>query len=159
MKSVYKIDVVLVIVSLVVLIGLVGYARPLVIAPLDDYESSGEVLFLIEKADYLLVDDNIDFTTPDRYEISDGLGIDLVPGEYYWKAVGVFGSEVRTLTINSVVSLELREVDGGFGVVNAGNIRLNVDVYNGTRLVEKVKLGVGDEVLGVRGDKFVGGQD
>ena len=46
MKNVYKIDLVLIIVSVVVLIGLVGYVRPLVIAPLDDYESSGEVLFL-----------------------------------------------------------------------------------------------------------------
>jgi len=47
MDRVYKIDLVLVIVSVVVLIVLVGYARPLVIAPLDDYESFGEVLFLI----------------------------------------------------------------------------------------------------------------
>jgi len=140
-----------------VLIGLVGYARPLVIAPLDDYESSGEILFLIEKADYLLVDDNVDFTTPDRYEVRDGMEVELVPGTYYWKAVGVFGSKVRTLTINSVVNLELREVDGGFGVVNGGNIRLNVDVYDGTELVEKKKLGVGELVDG--GDKYVGGQD
>ena len=157
MDNVYKIDLVLVVVSLVVLIGLVGYARPLVIAPLDDYESSGEILFLIEKADYLLVDDNVDFTTPDRYEVRDGMEVELVPGTYYWKAVGVFGSKVRTLTINSVVNLELREVDGGFGVVNGGNIRLNVDVYDGTELVEKKKLGVGELVDG--GDKYVGGQD
>jgi hypothetical protein len=157
MKSVYKIDLVLVIVSVVVLMGLVGYARPLVIAPLDDYESSGEILFLIEKADYLLVDDNTDFTTPDRYDIREGLMIVLIPGQYYWKAVGVLGGEVRTLTINSVVSLELKEVDEGFGVVNAGNIRLNVDVYNGTDLVEKRKLDVGESAEG--GDKYVGGQD
>ena len=157
MDRVYKIDLVLVVVSLVVLMGLVGYARPLVIAPLDDYESSGEVLFLIEKADYLLVDDNVDFTTPERYEVRDGLEIELIPGEYYWKAVGVFGSNVRTLTINSVVSLELREVDGGFGVVNGGNVRLNVDVYDGDELIERKKLGIGDVVGG--GDKFVGGME
>jgi len=157
MDRVYKVDLVLVIVSVVVLIGLVGYARPLVIAPLNDYESSGEVLFLIEKADYLFVDDNVDFTTPVRYEVRDGMKVDLVPGVYYWRAVGVLGSEVRTLTINSVVSLELRETEGGFGVVNAGNIGLNVDVYNGTSLVEKKRLGVGEFAEG--GDKYVGGQD
>jgi len=157
MKSVYKVDLVLVVVSLVVLIGLVGYARPLVIAPLDDYESFGEVLFSIEKADYLLVDDNVDFTTPDRYEFRDGLKVDLVPGKYYWKAVGVLGSEIRSLMINSVVSLELREIDGGYGVVNGGNVRLNVDVYDGDELIEKKKVGVGEFVNG--GDKYVGGQD
>jgi len=157
MKNVYKVDLVLVVVSVVVLMGLVGYVRPLVIAPLDDYEGSGEILFLIEKADYLLVDDNIDFTTPDGYAVRDGMKVDLVPGVYYWKAVGVMDGEVRTLTINSVVSLELRETEGGFGVVNAGNIGLNVDVYNGTSLVEKKRLGVGEFAEG--GDKYVGGQD
>ena len=157
MDKVYKIDLVLIVVSLVVLMVLVGYARPLVIAPLDDYESSGEVLFLIEKADYLLIDDNVDFTTPIRYEIKEGMEIDLVPGEYYWKAVGVLRSEIRTLTINSIVSLELKEIDGGYGVVNNGNVRLNVDVYNGTELVEKKKVGVGEVVDG--GDKYVGGQE
>lgn len=156
MKRVYKIDLVLISVSLMVLIGLVGYARPLVVAPLDDYNSTGDVLFLIEKADYLLIDDNIDFTTPDKYEIKDGLDIELVPGKYYWKVVGILEGEVRTLTINSVVNLELREVDGGYGVVNGGNVRLNVDVYNGTRLVEKKKLGINEFVGG--GDKYLGGQ-
>jgi hypothetical protein len=157
MDKIYKIDLVLVVVSLVVLIGLVGYVRPLVIAPLDDYESSGEVLFLIEKADYLLVDDNPDFTTPNRYVVEDGLEIDFVPGKYYWKAVGVLKSEVRTLTINSIVSLELVKTDGGYGVVNGGNVRLNVDVYDGSELVEKRKLEVGEETEG--GDKYVGEQD
>jgi len=160
MDKIYMVDLVIVLVSVFVLMGVVGYARPLVIAPLDDYEGSGdEVLFLIEKADYLLIDDNVDFTTPERYEVEEGMKINLVPGEYYWKAVGVLGSEVRTLKINSEVSLELREIDGEYGVVNVGNVRLNVDVYDGEELVEKRKLGVSEEMLGVRGDKFVGGQD
>ena len=158
MDNMYKIDLVLVVVSLVVLIGLVGYVRPLVIAPLDGYESSdNEILFVIEKADYLLVDDNFDFTTPDEYNIEDGLKLDLLPGKYYWKAVGLFEGEVRTLTINSEVSLELVEMEDGFGVVNVGNTKLNVDVYNGSELVETVKLGVSDKVSG--GDKFVGRQE
>ena len=158
MDRVYKIDLVLAIVSVVVLIGLVGYVRPLVIAPLDDYESSEiEILFSIGKADSLLIDDNIDFTTPDEYSVEDGLKVELVPGVYYWKAVGVLGSEVRTLTINSIVSLEFREMEEGYGVVNAGNIRLDVDVYDGDELIEKRKLGIGEVVSG--GDKYIGGQD
>jgi len=159
MENIYKIDLVLIVVSLAVLIGVVGYINPLVVAPLDDYETSEtEILFSIEKADVLLVDDNIDFTTPDEYSLEDGLKINLKPGKYYWKAVGVLESDVRTLTINSEIDLRL-EFDGeGYSVVNAGNVRLNVDVYNGTELVDKVKVGINGETV-VSGDKIVGSQD
>jgi hypothetical protein len=158
MKNVVKIDVIVVVVSLVVLMGLVGYARPLVIAPIDDFESSdGNILFSFERADALLVDDNLDFTTPDEYRVVDGEKIKLEPGVYYWKVSGVLGSEIRKLTIKSRVELELVEIDEGMAVVNSGNVRLNVDVYDGDELVEKRKLEVG-EVSG-EGDKFIGGYD
>jgi hypothetical protein len=159
MDNIYKIDLVLVVVSLVVLIGVVGYVNPLVVSPLDDYETSEtEILFSIENADVLLVDDNLDFTTPDRYQLKDGLKINLKPGKYYWKAVGVMESSPRTLTINSEVDLRLKFDGDGYSVLNAGNIRLNVDVYNGTELVDKVRVSV-DEEADVSGDKFVGGSD
>ena len=158
MDNIYKIDLALIIVSLAVLMVVVGYVNPLVVAPLDDYETSEtEILFSIEKADVLLIDDNFDFTTPDEYSLKDGLKINLKPGKYYWKAVGVLESDVRTLTINSEIDLVL-EFDGeGYSVVNDGNVRLNVDVYNGTELIEKVKVGVGSEA-DVDGDKFIGSQ-
>lgn len=157
-KHVWKIDLVIVLVSVFILMGLVGYARPLVIAPLDNYESmDGDVLFEFEGADSLLIDDNMDFSSPDEYKVGEGLSLELEPGIYYWKVSGVFGSEVRTLTINSKVELMLVEVGDGWGVVNAGNVRLNVDVFDGDELVEKRKLDVGDSVEG--GDKFVGELD
>jgi len=152
-----KFDLVLIGLSLIALLFVVGYASPMVIAPIDEYESDGDVLFVIEKADVLMIDDNVEFSSPDEHGVEDGLKIRLEPGEYYWKAVGVLGSEVRTLTIKSVVDLELVEVDGGFGVVNSGNVGLNVDVYDGGELVEKVKLGVGD--VSGEGDKFEGGME
>jgi len=160
MDMIYKIDLAVIVGSLIVLMVLVGYVQPRVIAPLDDYETlDSEILFSIEKAESLLIDDNLDFTTPNEYLVEDGMKIDLEPGIYYWKAVGVLNSEIRTLTIKSEVSLELREIEGdGFDVVNAGNVRLNVDVYNGTSFVERVKLDVSEEV-DVEGDKFVGGLD
>ncbi|MFH1521789.1 MAG: hypothetical protein ABIF18_02410 [archaeon] len=159
MKNIYKIDLVVIVGSLTVLMFLIGYVNPLVVAPLDEYETSErDVLFVIDKADVLLIDDNPDFTTPDEYKVEDGLKINLEPGKYYWKVVGVLGSEIRTLTINSVVSLELRNVDGGYGVVNSGSVRLNVDVYNGTKLVDKVKLGVGD-FSDAEGTEYIGGMD
>ena len=158
MENIYKIDLVLVIVSLVVLIGVVGYVSPLVIAPLDDYETTEtEISFSSEKADLLLIDDNLEFTSPDEYFPEDGLKINLKPGEYYWKAVGIGESEVRSFTINSEVNLMLEFDSEGYNVVNVGNVRLNVDVYSGTELVDKVKIAVNDEA-DVSGDKFVGGQ-
>ena len=157
-KHIWKIDLVVVLVSVFVLMGIVGYAQPLVIAPFDDFESSdGDVLFEFERADVLLIDDNMDFTTPDEYSVEDGLRVELEPGVYYWKVSGVLGSEVRTLTINSRVELKLVETDEGMAVVNAGNVRLNVDVYDGDELIEKKKLGIGDGVGG--GDRFIGGYD
>jgi len=157
-KHIWKVDLVLVLVSVFVLMGLVGYARPLVIAPLDEYESvDGEVLFEFDRADVLLIDDNMDFTTPDEYRVAEGVKVGLEPGIYYWKVKGVLGSEIRILTIKSSVELKLIETLGGFSVVNAGNVRLNVDVYNGNELVEKKKLDIGEGIDG--GDKFVGGQN
>lgn len=157
-KHIWKIDLIVVLVSVFVLMGIVGYARPLVIAPIDEYVSmDGEVLFEFERADILLVDDNMDFTTPDEYAVRDGLEIGLEPGIYYWKVSGVLGSEVRTLTIESRVELALVEGEDGFSVVNAGNVRLNVDVYDGEELVERKKLGVGEFVDG--GDKYLGEYD
>ena len=160
MDRIYKIDMVLIIVSVFVLIGIVGYMRPMVIAPLDDYQTSeSEVLFSIDNAEVLLIDDNIDFSTPEEYYVKDGLKLSLVPGEYYWKAVGVVSSEIRTLTINSEVDLEFRKIIGdGFDVVNVGNVKLNVDVYDGDELIEKKKLGVSDS-LNSSGTMVVGGQD
>jgi hypothetical protein len=159
METIYKIDIALVVVSIVVLIGVVGYATPLVIAPLDGYKTSdSEILFSIDNANVLFVDDNIDFTTPEEYSLEDGLKINLKPGTYYWKAVGVLESKVRTLTINSEVNLKLEFNNGSYNVVNAGNIRLNIDVYNGTELVDRVKLDVAQST-DVLGTKFIGGID
>jgi len=160
MKNLYKIDIVIVTISLMLLIFLVGYMRPLVIAPLDSHETTeSEILFSIEKADILLIDDNYDFTTPNEYPLKDGLKINLEPGKYYWKAKGIVESEVRTLTIISEVNFELWEIDDvNYGVFNAGNVRLNVDVYNGTEFVGSKKIEV-KKNLSLSGDKFVGGMD
>jgi hypothetical protein len=161
MEMLHKFDMAIIVVSVIVLIGVVGYASPLVIAPLDDYETTDTgILFSIENADVIIVDDNSEFTSPEEYSVSPGLRIDLKPGKYYWRAVGAWGSEIRTLTINSEVSLELRKLDGagGYGIINVGNTRLNVEVYNGTELIDRVKLDSGEDANSV-GNKFIGGSD
>jgi len=159
-EHIWKIYLIVVLVSVFVLIGIVGYARPLVIAPLDEYESDGDVLFVIEKANVLFIDDNMDFSSPDEYWVAEGLRIELEPGEYYWKAVGVLGSEVRTLTILSRVELRLVKTADGMGVVNVGNVGLNVDVYDGVGMVDRVKLSRSEVLeVGGKGDKFIGEYD
>lgn len=159
MKNIWKIDLVLISFTLIALLILVGYAQPLVIAPLDEYESTeGGILFLVEKADIVLIDDNSDFTSPHKYPVKEGLEINLEPGKYYWKAIGVLEGEVRTLTIKSKVSLEFIKIGENFGVINSGNVRLNVDIYNGTELIDKIKLDV-QENSTADGDKFIGGYD
>ena len=157
MNVLRKIDIAILGLSLVVLFSFVGYVNPQVIAPLNNYETiNSTVLFSIDKADYLLIDDNEEFTSPERYDVVDGLKLELEPGEYYWKVVGVFGSEVRTLKINSVVSLEISEnAEGEFDVENVGNVRLNVDVYDGEDLIDQKNINVGDsEVSDVEGDEI-----
>jgi len=60
-EHVWKLDLIVILVSVFLLMGLVGYARPLVIAPIDDYESdTGRVLFEFDRADVLLIDDNME---------------------------------------------------------------------------------------------------
>jgi hypothetical protein len=169
MDKIWGIDLIVIGFTLLVLIVSVGYAQPLVIAPLDEYESlNGEVLFEFERADVLLIDDNEDFTSPDEYEVVEGLVVMLEPGVYYWKVVGVLRSEVRKLTIQSKVELKLVETDDGFSVVNVGNVRLNVDVYDGDELVEKRGVEVGESVEGgdtlsghenLRAGKYIGEYD
>ena len=138
---------------------LIGYVRPLVIAPLDNYSSNeSEVLFLIDNADKILIDDNIGFTTPEEYVIEEGKRINLAPGEYYWKAVGVGDSGIRTLRIVSEINLQMKKRGEHYVVVNSGNVRLNIEVYNGSKLIEQRKLSVG-ESHEVNGNEIVGGQD
>lgn len=156
-KHVYAIDLILIVGTFMSLMFLVGYSRPLVIAPLDEFETTNSsVLFSIERAEIILIDDNIEFTSPERFNVEDGLMINLKPGVYYWKAESVLKSEVRKLTINSEVDLKLRKLEQGYGVTNAGNTRLDVEVYNGTELIDKIKLDISDDE-NVSGTKFVGG--
>ena len=155
MKKIYAIDFAVIIGSVLVLIILIGYTAPKIIAPIDGYETNKEVLFSIENADKLLIDDNQEFTSPEEYDIKDNLEINLKPGDYYWKAVGLTRSEVRKLTINSEIDLRLKKSQYGYDIVNAGNVELTVDIYNNTKLIGNIILEI-DDSESVNGDKFVG---
>ena len=161
-KYILGIDLLVVVGTLVVIAILVGYARPLVIAPTDELSTRNTaVLFSFEKANLILIDDNLEFSSSEEIYVEDNLVINLKPGVYYWKVVGALPSEVRKLTIESEVDLKLRRVasgDDSYEIVNSGNTELNVDVYQGEELTGNVVLGV-DEHKEVSGTKFVGRED
>ena len=161
-KYILGIDLLVVVGTLMAIAILVGYARPLVIAPTDELSTTNTaVLFSFEKANLILIDDNLEFSSSEEIYVEDNLVINLKPGVYYWKVVGALPSEVRKLTIESEVDLKLRRAAGkdeSYELVNSGNTELNVDVYQGEKLAGNVILGF-DENKEVSGTKFVGRED
>ncbi len=155
-KHILAIDAILILGSLLLIAGIVGYSRPLAIAPLDESVTTNtSILFEFKKADYILIDDNLDFTSPEQVYVKDFVTVNLEPGTYYWKAVGALSSEVRQLTIESVIDLQIRESENGVLVVNSGNLELEVSVYNQGVLSEKFVVDVSENSF-AKGDKFIG---
>jgi hypothetical protein len=152
------IDSILIIGTVLFLASFAVYARPLVIAPLNNLQTTNNsVLFEFERGHVILIDDNIDFTSPQRINAEDNLVINLKPGKYYWKIEGIAYSEIRELTILSEVNLKLKKVDDVYKIVNAGNVKLSVEIYDNNSLIDNVVLDV-DEEQNISGEKFVGGE-
>lgn len=157
-KHIYAIDLALIVGTLIVLIVMVGYARPLVIAPIDDeVTSETAVLFEFDKADKILIDENVEFTSPREIYVENDLVVNLKPGIYYWKVEGILESEVRELTIINEIDLKVRESDDKYEVINSGNSDLNVDIYRDGNLTESITLKV-DESVEKEGGEFIGKQ-
>jgi hypothetical protein len=158
-KYIRVFDFFVIVCTLVVIIGLIGYTKPMMIAPSDKFTTANtSVLFAFEKSNLIYIDDTPEFTSPDKIYVKDNLTINLKPGKYYWKIEGVTQSEIREFTINSNVGLTLRKSDDKYEVVNSGNSRLNVDIYDKGTLVGNIILDV-DKSTNVSGDKFIGGDD
>ena len=158
-KQIYAIDAAILILTLLVIISLVGNVRPLVIEPIDNLQTlNTSVLFSFEKGNAIYIDDNQEFTSPEKVYAKDNLVINLKPGKYYWKVEGILSSEIRSLTIQSEVDLKLKEAGNNYEVVNSGNTRLKVNLYNDNTLVGNVILDV-DKSANVSGNKFIGEQN
>ena len=155
-KYVRAIDFVIIAGTLIGLLGLVGYARPLVIGPSDNYETSNNsVLFSFDKGEVILIDDNKEFSSPEKIYAEDYLVVNLKPGKYYWKIDGALPSSTRELTIKSVVDLKLKRYGEGYQVSNGGNTQLDVEIYENQILNNTITLDV-DESEKVSGTAFVG---
>lgn len=157
-KMIYVADAFVILASAFVLIWLVGYAQPLVIAPIDNYSTSEPVLFSFEKADVILIDDNLEFSSPMKIYAENNLVVNLEPGKYYWKVEGALPSDVRMLTIETNVDLRLKESNGNYEVLNAGNMELDVRVYSNYSEIDRFVLNA-DESKDFSGNKVVGGQN
>lgn len=155
-KTLYLIDGIIIIATLVGLLGIFSYAQPMLIAPLDEHSTTEtSVLFEFERAEVILLDDNLQFSSPEEIFAEDRFVIRLEPGIYYWKARGAVDSDVRTLTIASEVELMIRANGDKYELVNGGNVPLDVEIYDGDKLIGRTTLG-SDEKQKAEGNKFVG---
>jgi len=158
-KITKTLDLIILLGSLIAIITVIGYTRPLIIAPIDNFvTTNNSVLFAFDKANIIYLDDNINFTSPERIYAKDNLLINLKPGKYYWKIEGVGQSEIRELTIKSSIDLRLREVNETYEIVNSGNSKLNVEIYDKGSLVGNVVLDV-DKSMNASGTEFIGGSN
>src|SRR3989344_8682824 len=158
-RYILAIDFLLVVGTLIAISFLVGYSRPLLIGPIDDFNtSSTSVLFSFDKANVIDIDDNARFSSPEKIYVEDNLVIQLKPGIYYWRVEGALNSEVRKLTIVSEIGLKLKKVGNeSYDIVNSGNTELNVDIYKNDTITGSVVLGI-DGTKEVSGTKFIGSQ-
>ena len=173
MKSkylIYLIDGILIFGMLASLVGTLYYkgpeltgfiTGPVLNSPENGSIMSQSVLFSFDYGNILMIDDNLNFSNPREFNVEDNLQITLEPGVYYWMVVGEGDkkSEIREFTIQSRIELKLRKSESseGYEVVNAGNTKLNVDVYEGGQLTGKIVLDT-NRAENVQGDKFIGGQ-
>lgn len=156
-RAVYLIDAVILIASIGTLAFFISFNNPMIIAPLNDtVTTNSSVLFTFQKAEVIYIDTNPNFTSPEKIYAKDNMVIHFEPGIYYFKVEGVKQSDVQKITIKSVIGLRLKESDGAYELVNAGNTKLNVDVYNNSILTGRIILDT-DTATNVTGNMFIGG--
>jgi len=156
-RTLYFLDLFIVVGSLVVLLSTIGYVQPRVIGPLEDSLTNTSVLFSFTQEATLFIDDNPQFTSPEEISVRDKRIVHLNPGRYYWKVKGLHENVVHTLNIQSVVDLQLLHSHNEYNVVNAGNMPLDVAVYQNTTLVQKLVLNTGQNTTS-SGELFTGRQ-
>lgn len=159
-NKIHIIDTTIVVSTLIIFLSMViyvGYLNPLAIAPSNDFVTGDtSVLFSFENADSILIDDNPEFTSPEKINVKDSLVVRLAPGTYYWKIESITRNEIRKLTILSEIGLKLKKSEWGYEVVNSGNVELNVEIYDNETLTDEIILKV-YESGNVSGTKFIGG--
>ena len=126
-KFLLAIDAIIIFGSLISVFIIIGYTEPFVIAPLEENKSS--LMFVIPSSDYILIDDNIDFTSFDTVFMDDVIALET--GRYYIKTTSGLKSEINEIKTEVDVILQFRRLsDNSIGVFNIGQERLQLDKYN-----------------------------
>jgi len=142
-KNILIIDAILLIGILTLIFVLVGYSQPLAIAPLPSESRAESLLFYLPKTDFVLIDDNSRFDSPDNLFIGDR--ISLESGKYFIKFFDGLKSEIRVIETEIDVVLEFRLVDDKVGVFNVGERALGVETYDKGTLVDSSLAYIGGE--------------
>jgi hypothetical protein len=119
-----------------------------------------EVVFSFERGERVLVDDNLLFSSPEIFLAGDIVALN--PGTWYWMAEGALGLEgdVRSVTVQELVALEMRASGEGYEMVNVGNTKLRVGVYANETLVEERVVDTGmKSAFGSHITQIIGGKD
>lgn len=114
-------------------------------------EDEASSLFSFKSGNVILIDKNIEFSSPQKIEAKDNLVINLEPGVYYWKIDNTLSGEVVQLKIVTEASLKLKKTSEGFSIINAGRKILDVKIYNRGTFTGNVVLspGADEQVSGV----------
>lgn len=133
-KAITKLSKMIIVLQLVIVVGSLSFVyffAPKLYYPRNNELIEGnEVIFRFKNANVILIDDNPDFNSPQKIDISrmDDIAVRFKPGIYYWKAVNVLESPAKMFTVNSDVGLELYEENSS--LENVGNVPLNVTKEN-----------------------------
>jgi hypothetical protein len=140
-RKILVIDTVLILGSLIAIAGIIGYTQPFATAPLQ----SDSTIFTLNNVDYILIDDALDFSSPERIDLNEDVLVSLPSGHYYFKIVGD-ASEVREMTLEFDLKI-LFDVSGNeVRVINYGSNDLEVSVYtHGTYTESKSISGENNE--------------
>jgi len=120
-----------VVIAVQLIIVVIAFGLVLMFWPRTDYPRNGAVIhgrvvdFEIKNADFIIIDDNPDFTSPSRIDLTDDknkIRVMLEPGTYYWKIIGIFEGGIQKFVIPSEVGLKLNDSI----LENTGNVPVNV---------------------------------
>jgi len=139
-SHIYIIDMALIVSTLLIIIATIGYSSPLVVAPISENITTSEVLFTLKDTNEILIDDNLNFSSPKSYLLTNGLKLELQPNIYYLKATEDTFSQIITLDVKSDVVLELKKNGENFDIINSGKKSLKVEVYDLNSMVDEMRL-------------------
>jgi len=132
-RNLLIIDAILLFGILIAIFFLVGYTQPLAIAPLNS-DSNSDLLFYLPKTDFVLIDDNSRFDSPETIFIGDRF--ELKSGRYFIKFHDGLKGEIRQVDVEIDVVLELKIIENELGVFNTGKTALNIETYDKGSLID-----------------------